>query len=371
MINILIKMRWFKHLKKKTINYLYDHPIQKEILNNAKYLIITIISAFIFAFGFKCFIQPNYDAVAQIGEASENFVQNLEIKTLASCGASGISQIIISILKICGATYLTDNFYLNLTYWAIYVALNVPLFFLGFFKVGKKFAIYTLINVALTFVFGILLPNSSPDDIINKITYALGTDVFARVAFGALSTGIASSLAYIINSTAGGIDIIAFYIGERKGVTIGKWSALINVVVVGTFSILSTIPVEAEFVAHEMGNVAVSTAFVIFIYMVFYMILTSVVVDTLNTKNKKVELQIFTQNENLSQIIIANIPHGCTIIPGKGGYTGNNVFVIYVSVSKREAKQVVKVCREADPKCFINVLPMNQVFGRFFKNPIE
>lgn len=364
-------MRWFKHLKKKTIDYLFDHPIQREILNNAKYIIVTCISAFIFAFGFKCFIQPNYDAVAQIGEASENFVQNLEIKTLASCGASGISQIFISLLKICGVTYLTDNFYFNLTYWALYVLVNVPLFFLGFFKVGKKFAIYTLLNVILTFVFGILLPNSSPDDIINQITFALGTDVFARVAFGALTTGIASSLAYIINSTAGGIDIIAFYIGERKGVTIGKWSALINVIVVGTFSILSTIPLKQDFIDHEMGSVAVSTAFVIFIYMVFYMIFTSVVVDTLNTKNKKVELQIFTAYENLSQIIIANVPHGCTIIPGKGGYTGNNVYVIYVSVSKRETKQVVKVCREADPKCFINVLPMNQVFGRFFKHPIE
>ena len=371
MINILIKMRWFKNLKTKTINYLYDHPVQKEVLNNAKYLIITCLSALIFAFGFKCFIQPNYDAVAQIGDISENFVQNLEIKTLASSGAAGLSQIVISLMKISGATYLTDNFYLNLTYWAIYVTINIPLFFLGFFKVDKKFAIYSLIKVFFVFLFGILLPNSSPNDIINQITFSLGTDVFARVAFGALCTGIASSLAYIINSTAGGIDIIAFYIGEKKGVTIGKWSALINVIVVSTFSILSTIPLADEFVAHKMGSVAVSTAFVIFMYMVFYMIFTSVVVDTLNTKNKKVELQIFTTNENLSQIIIANVPHGCTIVPGKGGYTGNNVFVIYVSVSKKECKQVVRICREADPKCFINVLPMNQIFGRFFRKPIE
>ena len=87
-------------------------------------------------------------------------------------------------------------------------------------------------------------------------------------------------------------------------------------------------------------------------------VLVTVVVDTINIQNKKVELQIMTSNYNLSNVVLANIPHGCTILDAKGGYTGKSMFVIYMSVRKSEAKKVVKICRKADPHVFINVMPM-------------
>ena len=38
---------------------------------------------------------------------------------------------------------------------------------------------------------------------------------------------------------------------------------------------------------------------------------------------------------------------------------------------KKEAKKVVKVCRSVDPNAFINVIPMDQIYGRFYKKPIK
>ena len=365
-------MYYFKKFKKKVIDYLFDHPVQKDIMDNFYCLLVTALSSFVFAFGFKSFIQPNYAAVAAIdGADSLEMVEGLNIKTLASCGASGLSQVVLSIIKICGGTYLTDNTLLDVTYWCLYLGINIPLFLLAFFKVGKRFAIYSLINVGLASIFGIILPNSSPNDFINQVTYALGQDIVSRVLFGGLCTGIASALAYHIESTAGGTDIIAYYISEKKSVQVGKWSALFNLIIVSTYSILSTFPVDKAFAEAEMGAVAMPSALVIFLFTLFYMVLVTLVVDTINIQNKKVELQIMTSNYNLSNVVLANIPHGCTVLDAKGGYTGKQLYIIYMTVRKKEAKQVVKICRKVDPNVFINVMPMDQVYGRFYRKPIK
>ena len=365
-------MKRLLRMKKKVIDYLYDHPIQKGVINNTYCLFITVLSGFVFAFGFKAFIQPNYNAISLIdGSASAELVNSLGIKSLASCGASGISQVLLSILKICGLTYLTNNDLLDITYWCFYLGVNIPLFFLALFKIGKKFAIYSLLNVAIASVFGVVLPNTNPNDFINQVTYALGTDIVSRVLFGSLCTGLASALAYSIESTAGGTDIIAYYISEKKSVQIGKWSALFNFITVSIYSILSCVTLKPEFGEAQMGEVVPSTALVVFLFTMFYMILVTIVVDTINIQNKKVELQIITANQNLSTVILANIPHGCTIINAEGGFTHRPMYVIYMSVRKKEAKQVVKICRKLDEQVFISVLPMDQVYGRFYRKPIK
>lgn len=360
-------MYYFKKLKKDFINYFFDHPIQKNIFEHSYYLILTVISSFIFSFGFKAFIQPNYDAIAQ----TSSFVSDLSIKTLASCGASGISQVLISIMKIFGCDYLTDNVLHDITYWCFYLGVNIPLFIIGFLKVGKRFTLYSFLNVAFASIFGIILPNSQPTDFINQVTAAIGTDIFARVTFGALCTGMASVLAYLIDSSTGGTDIVAYYISEKKSVPVGKWSAFFNVITVSVFSILSVVPLDEVFAAHEMGSVQPATALTIFLFTIFYMIFVTLVVDTINVKNKKVEIQIITKNSNLSNVLIANIPHSCTILEGAGGYTGDKIYIVNVSVRKKEAKKVVKVCRSVDPNAFINVIPMDQIYGRFYKKPIK
>ena len=137
------------------------------------------------------------------------------------------------------------------------------------------------------------------------------------------------------------------------------------------YSILSTIKLDPAFASAEMGEVATSSALVVFLFTLFYMVLVTLVVDTINIQNKKVELQIMTHDYNLSNVVLSNIPHGCTILDAKGGYTGKPMYVIYMSVRKKEAKKVVKVCRKVDPKVFINVIPMEQIYGRFYRKPIK
>ena len=153
-------MYYIKKFKKKVIDYLFDHPYQKDALETTRNLIITLLSGFVFAFGFKYFISPNYAAIELLNDQAAEMVNSLTIKSLASSGASGISQVILSLLKISGLTYLVDNTLKDITYWIIYFSVNVPLLIMAFVKIGKRFAIFTLLNVLSASFFGIILPSA-------------------------------------------------------------------------------------------------------------------------------------------------------------------------------------------------------------------
>ena len=357
----------FIKFKKNIKNYLFDHPILNSIIKNSYMVFITALSGIVFAFGFNCFIQPNFQAI------DPSIANEATIKHLASCGASGISQSLATILKLCGFEFMSSDINYNIVYWCFYLLVNIPLFFLGFFKVGKKFAIYSLLNVIFASIFGILIKSDDPNNIINLISAKMATETVARVLFAGMCTGIAAALAYIIDTTAGGTDIIAFYISERKSVQIGKWSAFLNLIVVTVYSILSVLPLNEKLFPDSggLGRVEVPTAIIIFLFTILYMIVVSLVVDTINTTNKKYEMKIITPNYNLSQAIIAAIPHGCTIIQGKGGYSGKDLFIIDIAVRKSEVKKVIRITKEIDPSVFINVVPMEQVYGKFFSKPIQ
>jgi uncharacterized membrane-anchored protein YitT (DUF2179 family) len=365
-------MNKYSRVKKKAINYLYDHPKEKWILKNTYMVIMTALSALIFSFGFKAFISPNYQAFG-----SGDFA-DVAIQQLASCGASGLSQSLVSILKLAGVEWIKDGTNQHIVNFVFYFVINIPLFLLSWFKIGKKFTIYTILNVGLVTVFGIFLPASSSNDFISEVAENVYAQPVSRILFAGITTGVSSALAYSIETSAGGIDVLAYYLSEKKSVQIGGYSAFLNSLVVLLFTILSVIPgglvVASGSIATEAQPfvaVKLSIAFIIMLYTVIYTIISSLVVDKINVKNKKVSVQIITQNENLSQVILANIPHGCTIVNGKGGYTGEKMFVIYMSVRKNEAKRVVEICRNADPSCFISVMPMEQVYGKFYRKPVE
>lgn len=358
-------MYYVNRFKKKVINYFYDHPVQKGTLNWSYAIIVTALSAIIFSFGFKCFIQPNYQAFSDPSLIYENGA----ILALASSGASGLSQSVLQIFKLIGLEFIIDPFNQYVTNFIAYFIINIPLLLLAFFKLGKKFAALSLINVIFVTIFGIILPNGS-GDFITEISEAVYNQPVARILFAGLCTGVATALSYLIESTCGGIDIIAYYISEKKSSAVGIYSAIFNFMIVLLYSILSCCHGGLVDGTHFIA-VSISHQAIIFLYTFVYMILTTLVVDTINISNKKLSLQITSKDANLAQVIMANIPHGCTVIDGRGGYTGNEVHIIMVTIRKNERKRVIKIAKTADPSCFINALATEQVYGKFFRKPIK
>ena len=95
------------------------------------------------------------------------------------------------------------------------------------------------------------------------------------------------------------------------------------------------------------------------------------IIDTINLRNKKIEMQIITSKEHMPEIIIANFPHSATIIRGKGAYSGSEKTMFFMVVSSSEVKKVVNIAKKIDEHVFITATPLKQVYGNFFIKPLE
>jgi uncharacterized membrane-anchored protein YitT (DUF2179 family) len=270
---------------------------------------------------------------------------------LISGGASGLSQIILRICQIAGYTG-TGSYESDFTS-VVYLCINIPLFFIAFKFIGKKFFLLTAINVGATS----LLIRYLPEAWVN--IFNIDTDYIARALFAGITTGISSGLAFFVGASAGGLDIINFYLAEKKSTTVGKYSVFFNTCIVVIYSVFNAIRIK------NLSEVTMA------LYTIIYFFTASKVLDVINIKNKKTELQINTDNIELAPILLRAFPHGCTVVDGIGGYTGKPRKIIYMVVSAAEVKDVVAFARKIDPNCFVNVTNSNQVYGKFYTKPIQ
>ena len=340
-----------KRIKKQIDNFMFDHYIFKSVLDNLWSLFIAVLAAVIFAFGFSCFTTP----------ANPNgFV-------LATGGVSGVSQIIALIVELITKSPETRSTIVSIGY----IALNIPLIVFAFFKIGKKFTIFTLINVLLSSLFISVFSNTQiaykiatfklPDETL-ALTEAMPLNsIIVRVLFACVCTGLSSAIAYSGGISCGGIDIISFYLGTRKSTQVGRYNIIINAFIVLTYALLRT--VDPQF--------GIIYALYSAIFSVIYLMGAGTIIDAINLRNKKVSMQIITAKEHMPEIIIANFPHSATVVKGKGAYSGSDRTMIWMVVSSSEVKKVVQVAQKIDEHVFITATPLKQVYGNFFIKPLE
>ena len=299
-------------------------------------LFMVTLSAFLFALSFRLFISPH-----ELKEGQVYFV---------SGGISGLSQ---NIVKIVIDIFKVPNVNKSLLQGILYFILNIPVILLGWFKIGHRFTIFTVINVALTSLFISVLPQS-----IEQIVML--DSQLTRTLFAGILSGFSAAASFKAETSSGGIDVISYYFANRKSKGVGKYSIIFNSVIVITFVALDLI--EGKPVAEATTGL---------IYSIIYLVTSAFVIDSINIRNKKTQLQIFTDNPNLAHILIENFPHGATTVDAIGAYSGNKKTIVYMTLSTTEVKSAVSLIQEKDPNAFINVIELRQVYGRFFIPPVK
>ncbi len=335
-----------KLLRKKLSSIAYDHLWLKYVLDYGLSLLATLASAAIFVFGMVVFLEPGL-----VGASTPD----LPAPALVSGGSSGAAQVIKLIINIFAKL---DEKNERLLLSGLYIAINIPLLVLAFKGVGKRFAIFTLINVASVALFTNIFKGEFFTNValfVNK-----NGNMLTRALFAGMCTGLSSAIAYKIDTSAGGFDIVSFYISAKKGQLAGKYGMFINGTVVVSFAIVTSI--SSKDFASAVGGMLFS-----FIYLLTVML----VIDAINVRNKKAQIQITTSNKDLAKLLIANIPHGATVVDAKGGFTENERIMIYMVVSTSEIKRSVQIIRELDPNSFVIVQTLHGVYGRFHMRPIK
>ena len=334
-----------QRLKKQIENFMFDHYIFKAAIDYIVCFFYAAISALIFAFGFACFTTP---------VNPNGFV-------LATGGVSGVSQIIALIVELITKSADARAYIQSFGY----TILNIPLLIFAFFKISKRFSIFTLINVVLSSVFIALFAKTGVAANIASFTFPdaskpLDTTI-VRVLLAGVCTGLGSAIAYLGGISCGGIDVVSFYIGSRKSSQVGRYNIIINLFIVLTYSLLRCLDDEFTLIY----------ALYSLIFSVIYLMVAGFIIDAINLRNKKVSLQIITSKEHMPEIIIANFPHSATVVKGKGAYSGQERTMFWMVVSSSEVKKVVAVAKKIDEHVFISATPLKQVYGNFFIKPLE
>ena len=347
-----------KTRSQKVKTYIYNHIWLKYAIDYGVTFFMSVLSAAIFIFGVNCFLDP-----AALGGPMTGSV------TLVSGGSSGVSQVFLLILETAGVN-ITNR---SLVFSIAYLTVNIPLIILAFVGVGKRFAVFTLVNVGAAFLFSNIFHGEIFVHIALYVSHYGG--LLPRALSAGICTGISSAIAFKWETSAGGFDIISYYVSLRKSTSTGKYGVMINSTIIALFTIFTAIkggnaiPIEVgdSVITLQPWAIAVGSMF----FSVVYLFTVMLVIDFINVRNKKVQIQIVTDNPDMPKFLLAAIPHGATIVKATGAFSGKERFLIYMVVSSLEVKYTIKTIREFDDKSFINVTPLNQVYGHFYSRPIR
>jgi len=74
------------------------------------------------------------------------------------------------------------------------------------------------------------------------------------------------------------------------------------------------------------------------------------------------------KNNEISKFIMEDLDRGCTILEGKGAFSGNSTHILYVVLSRKEFIKLKGFIKEVDENAFITVSEAHQVLGNGFKD---
>ena len=332
---------------------IHERPRLKVTLEWIKLFFVVLLSAFSYALAFRLFINPSLETLANRSGIQVLFVGG---------GVSGLSQNFVKLFyDIFGITVIDKHVLQSI----IYFVFNIPVFILGWLKIGKRFTVFSIINVALASLFISIIPVSWESAVIYD-------SQLTRTLYAGILAGFSAAIAFKANVSSGGKDIISYYYANRKSEGVGKYNVTFNLIVVSLYFILNLIhPGTNHDVSADPNVTNVNIAITSFIMSVTYLVMNSFVIDLINVRNKKAQVQVITSDENLAKILISNFPHGATTVKGVGVYSNNEKIIIYMSVSSYEVSDVVALIHEVDEHAFINVTALRQVFGKFYITPIK
>lgn len=249
-------------------------------------------------------------------------------------GAYGLCQVIRTLLQ----TKLGVEASFDLA-GVLYFFMNLPLFLLAFRTLGRTFCLKAGICTVSNSVFLALIPSPAVPIIPDPLTSCM---------IGGILVGFAAGLVLSCGCSTGGLDILGLYLSKKNNkFTVGRFCISFNV----CLYLLCFILFDA------------TTA----IYSAIYNVLSNLFLDRLHRQNVSVQLLIFTKSKDpaLPKYIMEQLDRGVTYWQAEGAYTGDDVQVLCVCLSKYEIDTLEQVIRDIDPNAFFVMQEGVRVVGNF------
>ncbi|MGG1631307.1 YitT family protein [Rossellomorea sp. NRS-1567] len=257
---------------------------------------------------------------------------------LAEGGFTGITLILYFLFDI-------DPSYSNL-------ALNIPLFFLGWKLLGKKAFYYTVLGTVSLSVFLWIFQRY-------QMTINLEGDLFLAALFAGVFIGVGLGIIFRYGGTTGGVDIIARLAHKYIGWSMGKTMFMFDAVVIG-----------ASLITYLEYREAMYTLVAVFV--------AARVIDFMQegAYSARGAMIISDSHEEIASVINEKMDRGVTVLRGHGSFTKQNREVLYCVVGKNEIVRLKNIITSVDPHAFVSVTVVHDVLGEGFtldadKNPLH
>ena len=283
-----------------------------KMLQQLRLIIPILIGTAIYAFGLHYFVIPNQ---------------------LMEGGVTGIAVLL--------------NYAAHIPLSISTLALNIPLFFLGWKALGRGQMMYTLIGIVSLSVFLALIEQMI--EIKWLVPFQGSHDYMLVALYAGVSLGTGLGIVFRFGGTTGGVDIIARIIARSKGISIGQIILSLDAVIIG----ISLFYITIEKVLYTLVTVFIASKLIDFIQDGAYA--------------AKAFSIISEHGEAISKNITIELERGVTLIPAKGAFSGQQKEVVYCVVQRQEIRRLKTIVRNTDPKAFIVINEVHDVLGEGFK----
>lgn len=246
---------------------------------------------------------------------------------LSTGGFSGIGTVLYYLWKIPVGTTT--------------IILNIPLFILAFFKLGKKFTLKTIVGTASLSYFL---------NIFEKIKPITNDKVLAFI-YGSIAVGIGTAIVLKARASTGGSDLLASIIrAYKRNVKTGSIIIVLDTIVVGI-------------------NVIFFRDIEIALYSGLAIYIMGKILDIFfeGIDFAKMFLIISPKGEEISDKISKELARGTTKIKGIGMYKKESRKILLCVVSRSEVRHVMEIIEETDKTAFTIITNAREVYGKGFK----
>ena len=217
--------------------------------------------------------------------------------------------------------------------------LNVPLFYIGYRYIGRKFVILTGVVISISS----FLINNLPK-IITPVN--LGDSLVAAIFCGIIS-GLAMCCLLVAGASTGGTDITGKFISKKMDFN------------------LPTV-----FLIQDITVYTIVWIFFDIKYVMYALVMSFVRNQTMRGVQKffsaYIQCTIICKNPEVMVELINNTLHrGSTIMDVEGGYSHEKKRMIIVVIQQNEMYQLRKLVAKNCPEAFITVSAVNTIVGNF------
>ena len=202
----------------------------------------------------------------------------------------------------------------------------LPLLLLAYKTMGRTFVVKLALCTVSNSLFLSIIPIPAEPIIPDMLTSCL---------VGGILAGFSNGLVLTCGASCGGLDILGLYLSKKgKGFTVGKFSLLFNAALYTLCLILFSAP----------------TA----IYSAIYTVFNALFVDRVHQQNITTQVLIVTKLRDLEPFweLGRKMDRGITYWSGHGAYTGDEVQILCICLSKYEIETLQQEVQKIDSHAF-------------------